>query len=138
MKIKTSRFGEIDVDGSRIIFMPEGILGFPACKRFVMVGVREDSPFAWLQGVDDPDLAFILMDPFALKKDFNLPLCKDDMSDLRAREPGEITFFLIVMVRRGEPPCIVANMRGPIAINRETFMGKQLVLHASEIPLLAT
>lgn len=138
MKIKTSRFGELDIDSGKVIFLPEGVLGFPTFKRFILLETTKQGPFAWLQAVDNPDLAFIVMDPYMLDEDFEAPLYPKDMTDLKANQRQDVTFLLIVQVRRDDPPCVIANMQGPLAINHTAFIGKQLVLHAKEVPVLSS
>ena len=138
MKINTSRFGELDIDGGKIIFMPEGILGFPHAKRYALLDTRKRGPFVWLQAVDDPGLAFIVMDPLSLDEGYRVPICHRDLSFLKAENKKDISFLLIVSIRRDELPYVQANLQGPIAINRETFIGKQLVFQLSEVPQLDT
>ncbi len=137
MKIKTTRFGELDIDGGKIIFMPEGILGFSHAKRFILLETRKQGPFVWLQAVDDPGLAFIVLDPLAIDEDFDVPVGPRDFSFLRAEDKRDISFLLIVTIQREDPPFIKANLQGPIAINRETMIGKQLVFQLSEAPRLS-
>ena len=63
MKVKTTRFGELELDESRIISFTEGILGFPNYKKFVLLDRDNNSPFVWLQSVETEELAFVLMKP---------------------------------------------------------------------------
>ena len=37
MKIQTSRFGELEVDDSRIITFPKGLLGFAKYTHFALI-----------------------------------------------------------------------------------------------------
>jgi flagellar assembly factor FliW len=138
VKIKTSRFGELEIESGKIIFIPEGVLGFPAFKRFILLETMKEGPFAWLQAVDNPDLAFIVMDPYMLDEDFEAPLYPKDLTDLKAGHRQDVTFLLIVSVNREGEPCVIANLQGPLAINHNSFIGKQLVLHAKEVPVLRT
>jgi len=48
MKVKTSRFGELDVPRDKIIHMPLGILGFQNSFNYFVLDYAEDSPFKWL------------------------------------------------------------------------------------------
>ena len=138
MKIKTSRFGELDIDSGKIIYMPEGILGFPAYKRYIILETECQGPFVWLQAVDKPELAFIVIDPLVLDENFDAPVYPKDLSVLNAGSKKDISFLLIVTVRRDDvPPSIMANLQGPLAINMNAFIGRQLVLHPSEISNLA-
>ena len=47
----------------KIINMPDGIPGFRQQKRYVLLEKKETSPFYLFQCVDDPNLAFVVMDP---------------------------------------------------------------------------
>ncbi|MEM6553704.1 MAG: flagellar assembly protein FliW, partial [Planctomycetota bacterium] len=59
MIIKTSRFGEVEVDDNRVIRFERGVLGFPKYKDYVLIDGGEESYFWWLQSVEVPDLAFV-------------------------------------------------------------------------------
>ena len=73
MKLKTKHFGEIEIDESKIIHFPTGIIAFEEQKRFFIIdNPDENIPFSWLQSVDDPDLAFVIINPFYLEKITNL------------------------------------------------------------------
>ena len=62
MNVMTLRFGEIEIDESRIIEMPVGIIGFED-RRFVIISPDRYGQFFWLQSLDNPDLAFVVTDP---------------------------------------------------------------------------
>jgi len=78
LKIRTTRFGTIDVEEHKIINMPLGMLGFPNKRQFVMFPHKEDSPFFWFQSVDDPALAFVIASPFLVEPDYRLDMDGDD------------------------------------------------------------
>ena len=42
MKINTLRFGTIEIDKSEIIIVPEGIIGVPDIKRYVILDMGKD------------------------------------------------------------------------------------------------
>ena len=58
----TTRFGNLEVDDDRLIQLQDGLLGFPDLKRFVLMDYK-DTVLKWFQSVDDPDVAFIVVDP---------------------------------------------------------------------------
>ena len=60
MLIETSRFGQVEVDGARLIRFPAGVLGFPDDHRYALIQTGEGSAFYWLQSVDRADLAFVV------------------------------------------------------------------------------
>ena len=67
MKIKTIRFGEIDIPEEEFILMKGSILGFERLSRFVLLIQDEKTPLWWLQAVDDPAVAFVVVNPRLIK-----------------------------------------------------------------------
>ena len=58
IKVKTTRFSEIEVDEKDVIELPSGLIGFPELKSYVLLDHDKDSPFKWLQSLDDGAIAF--------------------------------------------------------------------------------
>ena len=58
MKINTLRFGEIEVEEQRVFDFVMPIIGFNELRKFVIVDIKKDTFFKWLQSVEDPALAF--------------------------------------------------------------------------------
>ena len=69
MKIESTRFGTIEITEEDILRFPLGIPGFLQEKEFVLLPHGADSPFSFLQSVKEPNLSFLLVDPFAFYKD---------------------------------------------------------------------
>ncbi len=130
MKIETSRFGTINVDEDKIIFMPKGIIGFPERKRYVMLRHREGSPFYWYQSIDDGGLAFVIMSPFIIIPDYqyNLEYILNEMNWDRALTEKDIELYVIVTIPRGEPEKMTANLMAPLVINTKIREAGQIVL----------
>ena len=63
MLLKTTRFGEMEVNLEDCFEFSEGILGFTEEKKFVVLDGPDDCPLKWLQSIANPDLAFVIMDP---------------------------------------------------------------------------
>ena len=72
MNINTRQFGKVSIDGDKIINMPDGIPGFRQQKRYVVLEKKETSPFYLFQCVDDPNLAFVIMDPLRFYPEYTL------------------------------------------------------------------
>ena len=58
--VKSVRFGDFAVVANSLIEFPVGVIGFPEHRRFVML--EHKPPFCWLHSVDDPNLAFVVVD----------------------------------------------------------------------------
>ncbi len=129
MKIETSRFGTLEVDEASIISFPQGLLGFPDEKRYVLLPHRENSPFLWLQSVDNPDLAFVTINPFTVNRDYSFEIPDNVQQELDIHDAANVQTLVLVTIRRdGSNPSVTANMLGPVVINTENKKARQLVL----------
>jgi len=137
MVIETTRFGRIEIDESKLIVFPRGLLGFPYQKHYALIQTGKDSAFYWLQSVDRPELAFVVTDPTLFVPDYRVPMKADDMRQLNISDPSEAQIFVIVNKVEG---VLTGNLQGPLVINVETRVGKQLVLsdkkYSTRYPLM--
>jgi len=127
MKFGTSRFGEIEVTDDAVISMPEGMLGFGEFTKYVLIQHKEGSPFLWYQAIDDPNLAFVLIDPFTFFPDYEVAMPKEDMEALGCEDFGSLAVFVVVVIPEN-PEEMTANLRGPVVVNVATKTAKQVVL----------
>ena len=145
MEIETTRFGIVHVREDQVIDVPSGILGFPRDKRYFLFNHQEGSPFWWFQSLDHGALAFVLIDPFLIKQDYELEMSPEDSAMLQL-ENGErglqgVQPMALVSISRGDPRVITANLLGPVVINFNRRVAKQVVLdrqdysHRFPVPL---
>ena len=130
IKIKTTRFGEIEVSSENIINFPQGLIGFKNYKSFIIDPALWSGVFGWMQSVDDPAIAFIITDPTLFYKNYEVTLKDDDQLVIEYGEKANLQVYVIVVVNR-EEKCITANYYAPIVINLATKKGKQLILEGS-------
>ena len=79
MQIDSPRFGTLVVEPERIIEFPGGLVGFENCRRFSLFHPEgEDPPHFILQSLDDPNLAFQIVDPVTLGFNYELNLSDAD------------------------------------------------------------
>ena len=79
--------------------MPLGLLGLEQYKAFVLFSNPADEPFLWLQVVDDPKLAFLVMSPFGVAPAYQPELSDEDVDFLGLQGPEDTLMFNIVTVR---------------------------------------
>lgn len=129
MKIKTTRFGEINIKKDSIISFPNGILGFPDRKKYVVLDHdSDDTPFKWLQCVDDPNLAFIIMDPSILIEEYRVEIDTEIMKELSEVKDEDIFLLAIVKIPHNSPMDMTANLKAPIVVNYQKKEAYQVVL----------
>ena len=127
MNIKTSRFGEVDIADDAVIAMPEGMLGFSEITRYVLIQHRDGSPFLWYQAIDEPNLAFVVVDAFTFFPDYEVVMSSEDVQVLDCSTPGDLAVFLVVVIP-DNPKEMTANLRGPLVINVGNKVARQVVL----------
>jgi flagellar assembly factor FliW len=142
LHIETTRFGSMQIDERMLIHFPDGLLGFPDIKHYVIFEHDQDAPFKWLQATDEPALAFVIMDPFLLLPDYQVEIQAQDLHALRVHDTSQVSIFVILTIPAGQPARMTANLKGPVLVNGENRWAKQLVLTNSQYhtrhPLLTT
>ena len=125
MNIETTRFGNVEVDDSRIVNFPSGLLGFSSYRQFVLLQPDDDGVFYWLQSVEAPDLAFVVTDPALWIADYKANIRREQMSELQMDAIDDAQVLVIVNKR---DDVLTANLQGPLVINVGNCVAMQLVL----------
>jgi flagellar assembly factor FliW len=126
VKVATKAYGLIDVDSRQKITFPRGLFGFETCRDYVLLDA-ERQPFYWLQSADSEAVAFILINPFLFRPDYEVDIKNEDLADIGVDSPEKALIFSIVTIP-GDGGPMTANLQGPLIINRDTRTGKQAVL----------
>ncbi|MBN1687324.1 MAG: flagellar assembly protein FliW [Spirochaetales bacterium] len=127
MIVKTKPFGDIEVDERQRLHFPQGILGFENLNSFVLLDATQP-PFYWLQSLDEPEIAFVLMNPVFFKPDYAPDVSPDDLEDIGITGPDDQLVFAIVTIPK-EQQLMTANLQGPIIVNKRSKMGRQAISH---------
>jgi flagellar assembly factor FliW len=133
VKIKTRKFGDIDIDEKEIVTMPEGLPGFPGFERFIVLNRPETAPFRWFQSVDGPNLNLVIMSPYDFMPDYDPELeTIASMRGWQGTSEASLEVFVVVNIfEEGEKKKITANLMGPIVINRMRGEAVQFVFSNS-------
>jgi flagellar assembly factor FliW len=110
-----------------ILHVVGGIIGFPELHGYVLIQRPNDAPFYWLQSIDDPSLALVLLDPQIFKPDYQPHLPEGLKAELQA-EDQPVTLFSIITIPPGRPQDMTANLLGPLAVCPQSHRARQLVL----------
>lgn len=128
LSVITSRFGEIEVSQEKIITMTSPILGFPKSKRFVLRPHREDSPFMWLQSLDEPKLAFVVTQPALVNPQYQPGLGSHVREELGLDGDDQPDLLVILAFSGEKHEEVTVNLLGPIVINAKKRLAKQVIL----------
>ena len=127
MKIKTTRFGEIEVPEGETLTFPEGLVGLPNLKAFAVVPHPGGGPFRWLQSIEEPALAWILTDPAIFFPDYKVKVRAEDLASIGL---ADLAGALVLVIVAPSPATkeITANLQGPLVLNLGARLAKQMVL----------
>jgi flagellar assembly factor FliW len=129
MNIKTSRFGEVEVNKDFCFEMIIPILGYEEEKDFVILEHKESSSFRWLQSLKTPDLAFAvtLAECFGIECTFELP--DEPQETLGIEKAEDILVLNIVVIPHENPRAATINLAAPLVFNISNHKGGQIILN---------
>ena len=130
MKVATKAYGLIDVNDNQKISFPSGILGFESYKDYVLLDA-ERQPFYWLQSLDVAQIAFVLINPFLFRPDYEMNVDNQELNSIGITDPAKALIFSIVTIPSDGSP-MTANLQGPLVINRDSKKGLQAILTDSQ------
>jgi len=124
--VQTKAYGQIEVNDRQRITFPSGLLGFESFKEYVLLDA-ERQPFLWLQSLDVQQVAFVLINPFIFRPDYEMNIDNEDLLPIGISDPSKALIFSIVTIPTDGAP-MTANLQGPLVINRDNRLGMQAVL----------
>ena len=130
MKAATRLFGEIEIDESKIITFEDGIIGFPDMKKFTLIfdEEKEGKPsISWLQSMDEPEVAFPIMDPLLVCETYN-PSVEDELLKNLGTIKEDNLYVLVTVTVPQDIKELAVNLKAPIVINTDTRKASQIIV----------
>lgn len=130
MIIESTRLGKLEVSQEDIIHFSKGIPGFPGEREFALLPCEPNSPFAFMQSVIEPNLTFLVVEPFAFFVEYEFSLEEEIVTDLKLTEDNPPYIFNIVTIPEKSDE-MTANLLAPIVLNLRSRSAQQIVLEKS-------
>lgn len=128
MELETKFFGKLEYGEDEVLKFPVGLLGFEDCKSFVPIENPDGGGvFKWLQSVERPELAFVVMNPFFVMADYEFDIPEAVVKVLQLERPEEAAVFAVVKIP-DDLSKMTVNLRAPIVINTRNKRATQVVL----------
>ncbi len=121
-KIRTTQFGEIEIEPQHIFYFENGILGFEDLKEFVLISDEETLPFKWLLSLEKPEIGFPIISPWYLDLQYD----PGDEFDL------ERLVLMVIVILEDENKQMSANLKAPVVFDVENQKGWQTILPADK------
>lgn len=131
ISIKTSRFGDLEIKEESVVEIVGGILGFPDNNKYVLL--EYNPPFSWLQSIENPNLAFVVVNAAEFGDDYQVPLPYKD-KELGLTENDEVAILNLVTIRP-EPTLTTVNLKAPIVVSLSNMKGRQIILDDERYPV---
>ena len=115
MHFDSTRFGPLDLAEDQVIEFPSGLIGLGG-SRYALVATDDDTPFRWLQSLEDPDLALPVTSPFLFFEDYAVELSDADSARIGTDDPAEIDVWVTVRAA-AEASEVTVNLQAPIVVH---------------------
>ena len=123
MQIESTRFGTIEVDPDTVIEFPVPLAGFENSRRYKLLHEDIGNPIiVWLQSLDEPDVAFNLIDPAQLGLTYEIELSDAESAALQMQNPADVSVLLLI---GKEEEHLAPKPSSPILINTRARLGLQ-------------
>jgi flagellar assembly factor FliW len=133
LTLHSTRFGDLEVTDEESIDFPDGLVGLPGTRWALLRRDGDDAPFAWLQSLDEPDLALPVTRPGTFFPGFDVVLDEGDVPD-DLGDPDAVDVWVVVRAI-GPIEDFTANLRAPILL--AGGVGRQVINRADDAPLRA-
>ena len=131
MNVDTYLFGQVDVNAEKVITFPNGLVGFESSKRYMLVHEEDQAAAAsyTLQSLDDPALAFQIVDPTSLGFNYELALTDAENALLQTPMAEDVVVMQVLYKQEEDGKAgICPNLRAPLVINTRARVGLQKVM----------
>jgi len=116
------------------VLLPYGLLGFERVKNYSLLANPGEDPFLWFQMQQNPKHAFLVVPPGVVAPQYQPDLDDQDVEFLELDDPADAFILNTVTLRDGRHATV--NLKGPIVINRRTWIGKQVIpINAAQYPV---
>src|SRR4051812_49415624 len=106
--------------------LPMGLLGFEKMKDYLLISNPTEEPFGRLQVRGDTSIAFVVLNPFLIVPDYHPDIPQADVDFLGLTDAQDAMVLNIVPIPSHGTATM--NLKGPVVINRNTGIGKQVVI----------
>jgi len=134
-ELKNTRFGTVQFCEDDVVTFQEGLIGFGTCSRFILVTTETKGSFRWLQSLDEPSLAFLVVDPANYVEGYAVDIADAEAASLKIRPETATLLLTTASIPANRPEDMTINLAGPIVINAEDRLGRQLVVDDEGYPV---
>lgn len=132
-RFQTARCGELVYDERDVIVLPEGLIGLPALRRWLLLEMEGGVPMRWLQSLDRGDFGFPVMEPQFFADDYEVEPSPGERDRLGLT--GEPPAVLVVTTVHPGGARITGNLLAPLLVDPRTRRGLQVALERPDLSM---
>lgn len=136
--MNTKYFGNITINENDIITFTTGLFGFEDKTKYILLSFVDDSGessedlLMCLQSTEEPNLAFIVMNPYYVCADYDpYQIQGGILSEIKLEQETKHTVYCVAVVRDNFDESTI-NLKCPIIINLENKLARQFILEESD------
>ncbi len=134
MLLNTKNFGQIEIDENKILTFEDGLPGFLDCIHYILLtnDDKEQRPIWWLQCTDKGNVAFPVLNTFAVLENYRPEVDDETLALLGEFKNSDELIVCNVLVVPQDINNITVNLKAPIIININTKRGMQIEVRNKE------
>jgi flagellar assembly factor FliW len=130
---QTVRFGELRYAERDVITLPDGLVGLPSLKRWILLDMDRAVPLKWLQSLDDGAFGLPVTTSDYFAADYTPRLAEPAVARLGG-DPRDVAVLIVTTVHPGGAQ-LTGNLAAPLLVQPATRLGMQQVLDDPRWPL---
>ena len=123
-KFSTERFGELNYRQEDVIHLPDGLVGLPDLRKWLILEMGQGVPMMWLQSLDRSDFGFPVCQPELFLDEYTWDLTPSQDLKIRDGAAGQRVALIIATIGSAGA-CITGNLLAPIVIDSASRRGVQ-------------
>ncbi len=131
MIVHSDRFGDLEIDAGDVLTFPNGLIGFPTERQFVLIRNTRSNVIAWLQSTQTSYLALPVVSAHALATRYpDVPVEQLAEAAGVGVDPDELAVVVVLSAPPSQPATV--NLMAPIVVNASTRTGAQVLLEGTQ------
>jgi len=124
-KFTTVRFGELQYQDGDVVHLPEGLVGMPELKNWLILDMGDSAAMRWFQSLDRGDFGFPVTQPDLFQEEYEINLPPSARNRMGNKQEDDLVTLIITTVHPGGTK-VTGNLLAPLVVDTETRRGAQV------------
>lgn len=130
---QSARFGELTYADRDVITLPDGLVGLPHLRQWILLDMGAGLPLKWLQSINDGNFGLPVTTPDFYDQDYAPRIPEGTVRGLGGGAAELVTLIITTVHPGGER--LTGNLAAPLVVQPATRRGAQVVLDDQRWPL---